>query len=142
MKILKINGLKKGWCDRDNLLLYSSFQILVDFVEKEKPAEIVYWSSSQKHRHVWKEIKELYNWWTSTRPARIDPIDDKNLKRPAIKFKKITGTKLYSLLDYDRKKYASYDAAIKKSWKLEKEWEKEDQKNLHRLINIRQYLWT
>ena len=58
MKILKINGLKKGWCDRNNLLLYSSFQILVDFIEEEKPGEIVDWNYTKKHKHVWKEIKE------------------------------------------------------------------------------------
>jgi hypothetical protein len=41
MKILKINTLEKGWSDRDHLLLHASFQILVDFVEKESPFETV-----------------------------------------------------------------------------------------------------
>ena len=40
MKILKINTLNKCWCDRDDLLLHAAFQILVDFVEKEKPGKI------------------------------------------------------------------------------------------------------
>lgn len=37
MKILKIHTLDKGWCDKDYIMLHAAFQILVDFVEKEKP---------------------------------------------------------------------------------------------------------
>ncbi len=42
MKILKISTLEKGWADRDHLMLHANFQILVDFVEQEKPFEIIY----------------------------------------------------------------------------------------------------
>ncbi len=42
MKIIKIHTLKKGWADRDHLMLHANFQILVDFVEQEKPFEIIY----------------------------------------------------------------------------------------------------
>ena len=40
MKYLKIHTLKKGWRDRDSIMLHAAFQILVDFVELEKPGEI------------------------------------------------------------------------------------------------------
>ena len=37
MKYLKIHTLEKGWCDRDEIMLHAVFQILVDFMEQEKP---------------------------------------------------------------------------------------------------------
>jgi len=39
-------------------------------------------------------------------------------------------------------KYAVYDLALKKHRRMEKKQNEEDQKNLHRLIEIRQFLWT
>jgi len=55
---------------------------------------------------------------------------------------KITGTELTRIVTPDRKKYADSFRAIKKHSLLEKKWYEEDQRNLHRLIEIRSYLWT
>ena len=63
MKILKISSLEKGWANRDDLLLHASFQILIDFVERERPFEIVDWKQDQKHSEAAKEIRYLYRWW-------------------------------------------------------------------------------
>ena len=41
MKYLKIYDLEKGWCDKDHLLLFAGFHILVDFVEQETPHKII-----------------------------------------------------------------------------------------------------
>ena len=98
MKILKIHTLEKGWCDKDRVLLHAAFQLLVDFVEKERPAEIVDWNADKKHADAWKEIQALYRWWTQKRPARKDPLDEKGLKCPPIRWKKVPGTDLHQLL--------------------------------------------
>ena len=50
MKILKIHSLEKGWCDKDHVMLHSVFQLLVDFVEQEKPDQIVDWNSDPVHK--------------------------------------------------------------------------------------------
>lgn len=142
MKILKIHTLEKGWCDKDYVLLHAVFQLLVNFVEQESPDKIVDWNSDPEHKHAWKEIRSLYRWWTQTRPSRRNPIDAKGLKKPLMKWKKISGSENYQLIDYDKNKYAAYDAAMKKHRRLEKKWDEEDQRNLHRLIDIRQFLWT
>jgi hypothetical protein len=142
MKILKIHTLEKGWCDKDYIILHAVFQILVNFVEQESPDKIVDWNSDPEHKHAWKEIRSLYSWWTQTRPSRRSPMDAKGLKKPLMKWKKIPGSENYQLVDYDKNKYAAYEAAMKKHWRLEKKWEEEDQRNLHRLIDIRQFLWT
>lgn len=142
MKILKIHTLEKGWCDKDHVMLHAAFQLLVDFVEQEKPDQILDWNSAPEHKQVWKEIRVLYKWWTQTRPARKSPLDKKGLRKPPMRLKKLPGSDCQQLVDYDKKKYAAYDAALKKHWRLQKKWDEEDQRNLHRLIEIRQFLWT
>ena len=89
MKYLKIQTLEKGWHDKDEILLHAAFQLLVDFVEKEDPGRIVDWNSDESHKHAWKEIRELYKWWKGKRPSRKSPLDDKRLKIPPMKFKKL-----------------------------------------------------
>ena len=143
MKYLKIETLEKGWHDKDEILLHAAFQLLVDFVEKEQPDKIVDWNSNEAHKHAWKEIRELYKWWKEKRPSRKSPlVDDKKLKMPPMKFKKIPESELSQRVEPDKKKYAKYYQALKKHGRLEKKWEEEDQRNLHRLIEIRGFLWT
>jgi len=141
MKYLKIQTLEKGWHDKDEILLHAAFQLLVDFVEKEDPGRIVNWNSDESHKHAWKEIRELYKWWKEKRPSRKSPLDDRKLKIPPMKFKKVRGSELSQLVEPDKKKYAKYYQALKKHWRLEKKWEEEDQRNLHRLVEIRRFLW-
>ncbi|OGQ68637.1 MAG: hypothetical protein A2W73_09440 [Deltaproteobacteria bacterium RIFCSPLOWO2_12_55_13] len=138
---LKIHTLKKGWHDKDEILLHAAFQLLVDFIEKEHP-ERIGWNANKIHRDAWREIKSLYKWWKKTRPARRSPLDNKRLLKPPIKFKKIPGSELSQLVQPDRKKYAAYYRAMKKDGRLEKQWYEEDQRNLHRLIEVRGFLWT
>ncbi|GAG52313.1 unnamed protein product, partial [marine sediment metagenome] len=45
-------------------------------------------------------------------------------------------------IEPDKKKHAKYYDALEKDSKLEKQWEEEDQRNLHRLVDIRGFLWT
>ncbi|MEW5941008.1 MAG: hypothetical protein AB1750_15180 [Chloroflexota bacterium] len=142
METLKIQTLKKGWHDRDEILLHAAFQTLVDFMEKEHPEKIVAWNVEEKHAQIWKEIKSLYKWWKTTRPARKNPLDDKTIKAPPLKFRKIPGTNSREQAEPDKKKYAAYYKAMSKSLKLEQKWFEEDQRNLHRLIEVRPYLWT
>ena len=89
-----------------------------------------------------QEITSLYKWWTKTRPKRRSPLDDKKLKRPPFKFKKIPGSDMRELVTPDKKKYAAYYQALEEHVRLEMEWYEEDQRNLHRLIDVRGFLWT
>ncbi|HEX3034348.1 MAG TPA: hypothetical protein VHT73_04330 [Thermodesulfobacteriota bacterium] len=142
MIYLKIQTLDKGWHDKDEVLLHAAFQLLVDFVEKERPDKIVDWTSDELHRRARKEIKSLYKWWKETRPARRSPLDDRKLKKPPFKFKKMPDSELYQLVEPDKKKYAAYYRALRKHGQLEEKWYEEGQHNLHRLIEIRGFLWT
>lgn len=123
-------------------MLHAAFQLLVDFVEQEKPDQIVDWNSDPEHKPAWKEIRALYKWWTETRPARKSPLDQKGLNTPPMRWKKIPGSNCRELVEYDKKKYREYDKVFKKHWRLQNKWEEEDQRNLHRLVEIRGFLWT
>ena len=142
MRYLKVHTLEKGWYDKDEVLLHAAFQLLIDFIEQEKPDKIVDWNVDELHRKAWKEVKSLYNWWKKERPARKSLLDDNRLKHPPLKLEKIPSSDLYKMVEPDKKKYASYYRALRKHWKLEQKWEEEDQCNLHRLIDIRKFLWT
>ena len=142
MKRLKITTLDKGWHDKDEMLLHAAFQLLVDFVEQERPEKIVDWSADELHKVAWEEIESLYKWWKKTRLKRRSPLDDKKLKQPPFKFKKIPGSDMRELVRPDKKKYAAYYQAVEEHTRLEQEWDAEDQRNLHRLIEIRGFLWT
>lgn len=141
MKILKIQSLDKGWRDKDVVMLHAAFQLLVDFVDQEKPDQIVDWNADRLHREAWREIRSLYRWWTRTRPARRDPLDARGLKRPPMRWEKVKGTDCKRLLSYDVKKYPEYERAVRKHAQLVKRWEAEDQRNFHRLVDIRGFLW-
>jgi hypothetical protein len=142
MKYLKIHSLEKGWRDRDSIILHAAFQILVDFVELEEPGKIVDWNSDDAHKEAWHEICDLYDWWTKKRPNRKYPTEDKRLKIPSIEFEDIPGSDYKRMIEPDKKKYAAYYRALEKQKQLEIKYHEEDQRNLHRLIEVRPYLWT
>jgi hypothetical protein len=91
---------------------------------------------------AWREICELYKWWKTKRPARKSPLDDKRLKVPSIIFEDVPGSDCKKMVEPDKKKYASYYKALEKEQQQEIKFHEEDQQNLHRLIEIRPYLWT
>jgi hypothetical protein len=139
---LLIRTLKAGWHDKDKVMLHAAFQLLVDFVEQEQPDKYIDWSHDRTHRQAWKEIRTLYRWWTTTRPSRRNPLDDKQIARPSLRFEKIAGTTHSRLVPPDKKKYAAYYQALRQHIRLEQKWREEDQRNLHRLVEIREFLWT
>jgi hypothetical protein len=74
------------------------------------------------------EILELYNWWKQ-RPDRPDPMEVSGWSEICKEKKK----------DRDKK---SESAVFRKMEKIERQYEKEDDKMLLRLIKIRRSLWT
>ena len=118
MKYLKIHTLKKGeWYDKDIILLHAAFQLLVDFIEQEKPDEICDWQYDEAHRNAWSEITALYKWWTEERPNRKDPLDEVS----APPEEEYQTTKEGYLIFPSPEKYPAYYAALDSSSKLEQE---------------------
>ncbi len=85
---------------------------------------------------------DYISWWTKSRPNRKSPLDDKRLKVPPIIFEDIPDSDCKRMVEPDKKKYAAYYKALAKEQQQEIKFHEEDQRNLHRLIEIRPYLWT
>ena len=136
---LTIKNLEKGWHDKDEVLIHAAFQLLTDFMELEQPQKIIVWSRDAGHRKAWKEMMSLYRWWKKERPVRDKKY--RKIKVPKMISRK-TDDNCYTLEPVDKVAYKKYAAIDRKRFKDEEKWFKDDQKNLHRLIEIRQYLWT
>jgi len=159
-------GLQPGrFHELDERILHGLFNELVEFVEvdlamqqafgdksyefkrgrcREAGLDHLRWSSdlrfgpdefvSEKDRMYGKPtpqakssmvIAELYNWWTETRPNRPDPSEASGWSA------------LFEAEDSKEKR-----AALKKLWKMEQDYDREDEKMLIRLVKIRKHLWT
>ena len=141
MRLLKLRGLPSHWIDKDHLILHAAFQLLQDFMERERTDRID-WNDDPRLARAWQEIRSLYRWWTKVRPDRREPIYAKGLKTPPLKFESVSGKPYTRLIPYDKKKFRLYDRALARQAALEKRWLDEDQRNLHRLVEIRPFLWT
>jgi hypothetical protein len=151
---LKIKTLH-AYTDMDVVLLHAAFQVLRNFIELEQPGmiwpmkarEIETFKGERVNRRSWsvalKEMRSLYKWWTKERPARKDLLSaNKRIKRPPRKLENVQGTPFSCICEYDKKKYAAYTRLLKRQWHQEIAWDKEDNENLHRLVNVRQFMWT
>jgi hypothetical protein len=113
-----IRTLAPDYHDKDEIFIHACFQLLVDWVEREKGLE---WWDPDGHAHegAHKEMKVLYDWWTQERPKRyIDPPESFLL----------TGGG--SIEESNNTTY------------LDDVWEVEDQRRLEALVKYRGYLWT
>lgn len=142
VKTLKIQLLSNKHVDRDEVLLHTAFQVLKDYMEKENP-QILQWDRYSGSNKIWREMKYLYRWWTKIRPARKDPFDPDIIECPSLEFEPIPEKEGWGrILPYDKEKYKDYDKARRAQYRAEARWRKQDQRNLHRLIDIRIHLWT
>lgn len=129
-------------------MLYVNFQILVNYVEYE--AYIVDWDYDKQHRKVWKEISELYIWWTEIRFQDLN--DNKFLlssdfgltRKQMLSFRsELTGEKEPIEKNEEIiKRYKKYQDYQDNYHKTLFELEKHDQVMLMRLTKIREQLWS
>jgi hypothetical protein len=138
--VLILKDLKKNseWCDKDHVLLYACFQVLVDFLEKEKPQAIVDYKHNKEQRRQWKELQTLYRYWKIERP-RLEREEDRlrNLwaKKYKTKSEPLPNGWIKSVVVKDDKK------AFLRLTKHKDRMEKLENEMLHRLVGIRKHLW-
>lgn len=77
-----------------------------------------------------QKVRELYEWWTITRPNRTEP-------SVLAKYDEIVGDSIF-----DGKLSAKKRACLTKINKIEDRYEKEDTEKLIELIKIRREIWT
>ncbi len=78
--VLKIKTLPKGWTDKSFVLLHASFQLLKDFLKKEKPFNCPSWEQSKEMREAKMELIFLNNWWKKRKKLDEDSsmMNDRN----------------------------------------------------------------
>jgi hypothetical protein len=133
---LKIDTLDSSWCEPDYLLLHANFQILKNYVEKQRPDTTCISITPEEQSKTWEEILDLYHWWTEVYPNRcaFEPQPPKELSKLNV-FEQINMQETHPLYP----KMAEY---YENSSKFTLEWTETEQNNLKRLIGIRFCLWT
>ncbi|MEM3097251.1 MAG: hypothetical protein QXU32_00810 [Nitrososphaerales archaeon] len=140
--IVKIRSLKPGYYDIDTRMLHAMFDLLVEYVENEKPFDNIDWAAGgDVSVFVAQEIKDLYHWWKYVYPARKNPLEElpDDLLPPQLRGDIDMVVNLESIHDSE---YPSYKSALEEAIRLQQEWDEEDTRNLIRLIKIRNFLWT
>lgn len=138
--VLKIKSLPPTWCDRDHLLCHAMFQVLSDFIEKEKPDEIIDWDSDPEHRHARDKMDELNNWFHNVylkfdawEGIELNYSFDDDVFIPCK-----DNLKIYEMKPFTKEQKAKMDLINKRELDMDKELEK----RLRELLDIRKYLWT
>ena len=165
-------GMKPGYSDVSEKMLHVNFNMLKDFIEVEKAymwtwhekgtnnkseqpgVSHLLWEMGLDNDDSWKGNKtqasnareqyELYDWWTNQRPYRVDDAMEEWEAYHTLK-KEIYGDDADNFFrdDLDTKELKKLQKKwLTKSTKIEKHNLKEDEKNLIRLMKIRNSLWT
>ena len=139
MKTLKIKTLDRGWHDKDELMLHAIMQLVVDFIEKERPDEYIDWDSDEGHRNAWNTLTDVYDWWTVRRNQRHNPVDDLEFRDDWITFGEPdeNGNVPATLNNTPEETEIILAGA-----RLESEWYHEDTEMMQRIVSVREYMWT
>jgi len=165
-------GMKPGYSDVTERMLHVNFNMLKDFVEIEKAHMFNVFGANDVYKHndknagiahlLWemslepdeyngteqqaknaREIYDLYNWWIDERPLRVDSFETPEHNAYWKLRNDIYGSDCFFCEDKDTPELKkAQKIANKLTDKLEKQYSKEDEKNLIRLMKIREALWT
>ncbi len=137
--VLKDLPAKSGWCDKDQALLYACFQLLVDFLEKEKPETIIDFKHDQEHRREWAELQALYRYWKVDRPKQEKKI--KELLMGWAKYHRKHPKGKLTTFVVTKGKETQANKALKALHDAEDRFYGQEETMLLRLIKIRRRLW-
>lgn len=93
--ILKIESLPDSWRDKDIILLHACFQLLKNFIEKEKEIiEQIDWNHDEEIKHAKAEIDVLYKWWLE-RFDKENELDEKQYEEDNQMLKRLIDVREY-----------------------------------------------
>ena len=132
--------LPKGqWYDTDTRMLYGMMNLLMEFLEKEKPFETTDFDSSPTWKSIKKEIITIKDWWLNYETRKVEFTITLN-KWQVSKFGNCKGEEcLHRINEPDTKESKEL---FDKLAILETKLEREEAQMLMRLVKIRKYLWT
>lgn len=139
--IIKPRTLTPGYYDQDTLMVHSVMECLVSYFENE--SDRVGWDWDEPHSHAYKEMVEIYHWWTKLYPKRDEMFVN---GEPLPELPELP--KEWGFMAPINEKYE--DEPIVKKWKAiskihvenEEAWHDKTEDMLIRAIKIRSFLWS
>jgi len=99
--------------------------------------EIGLGEESPDQAHAAREIKELYLWWTQTRPNRPDPYEATGWNKWSASQKGLG----FTSREFDPDTKARVETMLDQLNKMEMDYLAEDKQQLHRVVDIYRRLW-
>ena len=131
--VIKVDTLPPTWQDTDEKLLHVCFQLLVDYVEKEKCFDRIDWDYDEDHKKIGDEIRELYHWWKEVYP---------HLEETLPPFPKTPEDRLSILNNPKTDEAKAFIKVAEQREKMREQFYEQENEMLGRLIKIRNCLWT
>lgn len=128
------NNYGVGWYDSDEQILQANFLILKNFVEKERPFDIIDFDHDEEHKKIGEEILNLYTWWKVERMQERKDLQDAWAKRDCSYHFRPSKTGFQEMV------WTGDDNSD--LLKREEELNNKDTEMLVRLVKIRRNLWT
>lgn len=127
---LELRTLKRGYRDPREVILHSVMQSVVD-LRQDPWYEMIDWHHSPEHEKVYFTVERAYNYWTQRRPARWNPLYDRE-DIPEISLSEINND------TPEREEFRQW-GAIQEIY--DKMYDEEDQQMLKDVIDVRLGLW-
>lgn len=162
---IKPRYLSHQWCDRSTLLPHIMFEVLSDFIERECSPGHIDWEGTGhtvvvngEEINVSTEMHTLYDWWhqdyTKVYPKTLEALwaevfrfqpkhgdIPKDYDGNVVAEEDADVYEWTTIFDSEEQRNA-YDAAMDVVHDVEREQSDNLTEMMHRLVNLRQYLWT
>ena len=136
--LIKTKLPKTAWHDSDKRILYGMMAVLDDFYRDEISQDFVAWDTDPYYVSVKKEMDEIKAWWDNYENRQAE-IREKLMMWSAC-VDRLDGDDQFSYL---QGKTNEVERALSDELeRMEKQLAKEEQEMLHRLINVRENMWT
>lgn len=126
--------LTPGYYDPDWQYLHCSMHILCEFYEYTTTRGSTDWSADERHQSALSTIKEIYDWWTIERIGHQNEISQLYKKCHDIDLDEILGETPTEKAKYNRSIYDQIN-------EIESVIDEQDTKVLHKLVDIRHFMW-
>lgn len=136
-------GLRPGLHQLREQQLHAMFHSFARFYERQvHPDCQADWQGDEPHAKTFEEMAALYRWWTQERPAQVRAREQ--LLREQTFQDPVLQDDFLAVFDEDYQDHPevlAWRAASKRRQEMERFDQEEDQRMLHRLVNIRAFLW-
>jgi len=132
--VLKPRSIEPGYIDPSEMMLHANFELLTAFVEFESSEHgMTDWEgTSSDAAKAWETMKELNNWWTIIRPGLEDTLPE---------YPEVDDILSIFSMPKDSEEYKEWRRIGDIHTKFETQWALDDNNNLKRLIDVREYMW-